>query len=115
MTIMPSTTPHNAPAIAKLLELNASPTNHSPPVANTNTGRAARCACSHETLTRRLHPEHCSVLLGPSDCFCQNEKTLRSHHGHAYIGDSLKRPPCNAARRSFSPHSSRFQNCLCNP
>ena len=28
-------------------------------------------------------------LFGPSDCFCQNENVLRSHHGHAYIDSSL--------------------------
>src|ERR1700676_3321123 len=112
---MPSTTPQTAPASAKLFELNASPTSHSPPIANMKTGRAARCAFSHGTLTRRLHPVHCSVLLGPSVCFCQNEKTFRSHHGHAYIGGSLKRPLWSAALGPFSPLSRHLQNCLCTP
>src|SRR6476619_5484331 len=86
---MPSTTPQKAPASAKILELNASPTNHSPSRANTNTGSAARCDCSHGTLTRRLQPTHCSDLLGPSFCFCQNENVFRLHHGHSYIAHSL--------------------------
>jgi len=40
------------------------------------------------TLTRRLHPVQVRDLFGPSVCFCQNEKVLRSHHGHAYIDTS---------------------------
>src|SRR5512141_786403 len=82
---MPSTTPQDAPASAKILELNVSPTNHRPASARRNTGRAARWARPQGTLTERLQPMHCIDLLGPSFCFCQNENVLRSHHGHAYI------------------------------
>src|SRR5436305_3009709 len=82
---MPSTTPQNAPAIAKILELKVSPMNQRPASARTKTGRAARCERPHGTLTLRLQPVHCRVLFGPSFCFCQNENVLRSHHGHEYI------------------------------
>jgi hypothetical protein len=85
VTIMPSTTPQKAPAIAKILELNVSPTNQRPTIARANTGSAARWARPQGTLTWRLQPVHCIVLFGPSFCFCQNENVLRSHHGHAYI------------------------------
>src|SRR5687768_739345 len=82
---MPITTPQNAPASAKSLELNASPTTQSPRIAKTKTGSAARCARPHGTLTCRVQPLHLMDLLGPSDCFCQKEKLSRSHHGHLYI------------------------------
>src|SRR4051812_40525814 len=87
---MPSTTPQKAPAIAKIFELNVSPMNQSPAMARMKTGSAARCARPQGTLTRRLQPVHSIVLFGPSFCFCQNEKVLRSHHGHLYIDVSLK-------------------------
>src|SRR6185295_11649005 len=91
VTIMPSTTPQNAPAIAKIFELKVSPTNQSPARARTKTGMAARWARPQGTLTRRLQPVHASVLVGRRVCFCQNEKVFRSHHGHAYI-ESLPEP-----------------------
>src|SRR5258706_1955969 len=90
---MPTTTPQKAPASAKILDPDASPTKYRPATAQRKTGNAARFARAHGTPTWRLHPVQRRVLCGPSDCFCQNENVLRSHHGHAYIAwISLDRP-----------------------
>src|SRR4051812_48833496 len=55
-----------------------------PRIATMNIGAAAMCARIHGTITGRRQALHFTGLLGPSDCFCQNEKLLRSHHGHSY-------------------------------
>src|SRR5688572_28968275 len=53
-------------------------------------GANATCARTQGTLTSRRQALHFIDLWGPRLCFCQNEKVLRSHHGHSYIRISLE-------------------------
>src|SRR5262245_46041571 len=85
MRMAPTRNPRPPPMITSVLMPYATFAAMRPANVSSTIGAKATCARTHGTLTRRLQALHAMDRLGPSDCFCQNEKVLRSHHGHAYI------------------------------